>query len=401
MWEKIATAAPRQDVFSKLGSARLAEIPAGKLSDMDYLSKIAQESDELFPKKAAVQKRAEIRKRIIAMQPAADARLSSLLPRIKHALDASSPAIPAETLGMGHSLKEVITTMLALGMVPTASESKTLHDLFVGKPEGSYGICRPLASKLAPLIPYRSFTAPVLIRRISVLTKAPEAVKLAYPMMPPVPAPMRRPQQEPTPFDKGVKHGVLAALAFLLAPAGLKRFVLDHPMALLMAGAPLVTAGKMLTSNEPLVSGQYDLAGPRDSLYNDDWRSRFAKMQARPVTVIKTGEDLSESTKHFQSTWSGMSGLIGLADIWRDNSSSAVSEFGNQFPALLSESILSKSAQEIGEVTKMLKTASSLALGEDLSFDSLPTTNRTASGDLLILSLSEKLLAMKGERHNG
>lgn len=395
MWEKIAAAGPRQNVFSKLGSAHLADLPVGRLADMKYLEKVAEERSEKHAsvnKKATVHKRAEIQKRIIAIQPQADAKLSRLLPRVKEALDQGAPSITPDMLAGVQSLKEALITMLTLGMTPTRAESKTLFDVFTGKPEGIHQYSPTLASRLAPLIPQRSFAGPVLVKRIQILLASP-TTKTAAQMTPRI-----YKQEAPSDFEVGLKKGILTALAFLMAPPGLRDFVMNHPIPLLLAGAPLIAAGRVLTSKEPLVSGEYDLAGPSNSIYNDDWRSRFAQMQARPVTVIKTGEDLSQASQNVLSHWSGISGLIGLSDLWYDGSDRAVSVFDNQFPALLKDSILSKSAQEIGEVSHLLKTATSLSGERPFSLDDLPQTDRTASADLLVISLAEKLIPTKGER---
>ncbi len=396
MWEKIASAAPGSNVFSKLGSAALAELPAGRLGDMQYLQKVAEQRSDGLPKKAAVQKKAEIKKRILAVQPQADLEVSKLLPQVKQALEAAAPSIPEHILRQAQSIKSALVTLLSLGMLPTPQEHKTLHSIFTGIPEGSHRYCPTFASALAPYIPHRSYAAPVLVRRIQVLIKNPSVKTAAE-----APRKEIKADKEDSAFSQGMKQGILAALAYILAPQGVRDAVngavKNHPIPLLLAGVPLYMAGKALTSDKPLVSGQYDLAGPQSSLYNSDWRSRFAAMQARPVTVIKTGEDLSQKEEYGQSVWAGIPGLVGLHSLFDGDLNHAVSVFGSQFPALLDNSILSKSAAEVGEVAKILKTAASLSVDGAVDFDSLPLTDRTASGDLLILGLSKRLLNSKGE----
>ncbi len=283
MWTKVAGAAP----LMKLGSAELAQTPAGLWTDPKYIEERAYQNKHAssMTSTASVAKSAEIKKQIpVEMDVEATKRLNKAFVLAKQALDASAPDIPQETFA-GHTLGEILSTMLYLGMVPKGSEAAGLWNTFVG--EGgkvSMASCGPenfsvdLAEKLAPFIEKRSFVAPILVNRMLAL-ETPALKKEAM-----------------SDTGAGLAAGAAAALTAILSgsSSGIMKFVSNHPF---IAAILLGTGIKMMrTAGGPgskLTSGNFTVADPTRGFYNNDWQRRFIDLQSRPVAVIKTGAALN------------------------------------------------------------------------------------------------------------
>lgn len=287
MWEKIASAGG----LAKMGSAELADIPAGLLSDPKYIDEWIYHKKQAARAKgitsvASVNKKAEIRKEIPAtMDVEATKKLNKAFVLAKQALDASSPDIPASSF-KGHSLAEILSTMLYLGMTPKPSEAKSLWETFVGEDGqfhsascGPENVSQTLAVKLAPWVPHRSFASPILAHRMIALKKTAGHAKTA----------------QSTDVGAGLAIGAATALAAILggSSTGLMRFVSNHPfMTAILLGAGLKAMRTAGGPSSSMTSGNFTVADPTRGFYNNDWQRRFIDMQSRPVTVIKTGAAL-------------------------------------------------------------------------------------------------------------
>lgn len=318
MWTKVASAAG-ENPFSKLSSAYLATVPSGKLNDLKYLQeKVAELQDgnqkpSAITKKSAVVKDAEITKRIPVMKEETLAHLDKIVPPTQALLEATSPSLPpavlAELKRIAPSLGNVLSTAILLGITPKADE---LEALGVGSecPALSPDLYLPeLAEALLPFLAQRSYARPHLVRRVVGLANAldngdHELSKKAqtigdvmaegrtrYPSVVP-----RPPQIHP-----GFLVGMAAALYALFGPhAGplaskFGRHLADHPLIYAALAATALASANQLSGAQN--AGIYDVDSTPHPLYNNLWQSRFAQMQARPVTVIKTGAVDTEVAK--------------------------------------------------------------------------------------------------------
>lgn len=333
MWEKIASAA---SPLSKLSSAQLAEIPAGKLADMKYLQeKVASNEQE---KLSAVKKTGHIDKRIIAVsQPQAVEKLKKALTQVKMALDTQSKSIPVEILKSA-SLDQVITTMASLGMCPTQSERSSLYEIFAGK-DGTVPPITGHASQLnlallkalAPYADDRSFLRPIMLRRITILGPMPSVEKTAATgdilkglagsaassgaslvggAAKVVGSTAAGTALGGASLAKGVvrqgiaiTEGVLTALGGIFGvnltnyersatshmSPGFAGLIAKYPILAGLVGAMLLRKMMPPTQSKSVSSGNFTVANPTQGFYNNDWQRRFMDMQSRPVSVIKTG----------------------------------------------------------------------------------------------------------------
>jgi hypothetical protein len=398
MWEKIASAA---DPMSKLSSAFLAELPPGKLADIDFLTKAASAIEQegyvarekkaaLMSKRANIAKKAEIRKQIPALaHPEFTERLQKSVSLTKRALDAAAPSIDMFEL-QKYGLAKILMTMLTLGMVPKENEAADLVRLFAPdvklEPKLS-DFSLALAHKLMPMMPERSFLKPYLVRRVVVLASKPdEVVKTAAPK---------------EGFNPGLAAALLAAVGTLLYnKPGIGRLITEHPILSVALGAFAIRSMR-LSGGPPSAAtfGQVSLADPTRGFYNTDWQRRFAEMQARPVTVIKTGsqhgktsEVSSDRETLLNYGFDGTSLMFALDGI----SPQPAVEFIENNPYLFKGGALSKHASEVSSrVSELISSARRIvktASLDDLEFLSMiPEKDRSTVWDLAILSAANKI----------
>lgn len=356
MWELISRPG---NALAKVGSARLADTPSAQ-----WLDKIAEAAQE---KRGSIAKKSEIRKQILAVSAPAAAKLSKTLPIIKAALQAKEPELPLTAMmSGGERASDILASMLALGMTPTAAEAKTLGSVFIAKPAEMPVVRLTIIRRLAPMIPSRSYAPMVLLQRLAELGQIKSAAQM----------PQRR-EEPPSDFAKGFKKGLLAALAAVLAPDSLKKLLADHPIPLLLAGVPLLQAGRVMMSDRPLVSGQADIAAGSRPLYNEDWRRRLEDLQTRPVTVIKTAVDTSSpSTIWSKPALTGVSAAIAFGD------QMTATELAAAAPSLFDGSILASA-----DLAKAAADAATRAseLNPESAVTALPPRIAAAGVEYLIL----------------
>jgi hypothetical protein len=395
MWEKIAS--PAGSLLSKLGSAELAETSAKNWFDDKYLQeKVAMKTEAWEEKKsaqgsaktAAIRKNSTITKEIpvSSVKPLFAERLKRILPAAKRALDATSPDLDMNQL-RGYSLPQILSTLLALSMVPKNTESEALYSLFVGGSNmdptafGPHAFSPGLAKKLAPMVPHRSFARPILMRRIVVLAKRPdgELMKLSA----------AHPDQKA--FHAGLAAGLLAAaLAYTGHGAALGNLFAEHPILATILGAGAIKGLHALGPGRPVVTGEVSLAEPGNPLYNTNWQRRFVEAQAHPVTVIKTGADQKHTL--FENTFGGIPFLLSL----EGTSQQPAIELLEHNPNILSGSLMTKESSELGQsiadvLTSARRFIKSASL-ENLEFlEIVPENSRNSVWDLAILNAADKI----------
>lgn len=392
MWEKIA--APAGGLLSKLSSAELAETSAKNWFDDAYLQEKVASKTEAWAEKTSAHKSASIHKKsaitkeipVTSVKPLFAARLKKLLPIAKMALDASSPDLDIDQL-KGYSLPQILSTLLALSMVPKSSESEALYNLFVKDSNmnptafGPHAFSPSLAKKVMPLVPERSFARPILVRRIIILAQKPEAdiKKLAAE------------GADHKSFHAGLAAGLLAAaLAYTGHGAALGNLFAEHPILATILGAGAIRGLKALGPGRPLVTGEVSLAEPGNPLYNTNWQRRFAEAQAHPVTVIKTGAD--QKPNLFEDTFGGIPFLLSLEGISRQ----PAIELLEHNPNILSGSLMTKESGELGQniadvLTSARRFIKSASL-ENLEFlEIVPEHSRNSVWDLAILNAADKI----------
>lgn len=241
MWEKIAS--PATNLLSRLGSAEAAETSAKNLFDDAYLQRKVAEKTEAWVEKtsekrsakkvASVTKDATITKEIptTTVKPLFAEKFGKYLPIAKHALDEASPDLDTDKL-KGFSLAQILSTLLALGIVPKASESEELYKLFAGhsnqdpKAFGPHAYSPMLARRLMPIVPERSFARPILLRRIIILSERPEAEL------------KKTAGGEKQSFHAGLAAGLIAAaLAYSGHGTALGNLFAEHPILASILGA--------------------------------------------------------------------------------------------------------------------------------------------------------------------
>jgi hypothetical protein len=268
MWEKIAHG--KAGALAKVGSAELAE--RGVLYSID---------GKQITKTASVHKSAEITKQIPAVStPVAVEKLKKALHQVKCALDKTASEIPMSAFDDAGTLNQCIASMLLLGITPTASEEKSLQDIFIGdagKNTLTFGnlsnsINMKVIKALAPYAASRSFYRPALMDRISGLQKSAAIGSGAVGTM--------------------LAAGLIAeALSNqspkMTMPTGIGDLFAKHPVLAGIMAAILLKS--MSGPKKMVVDGNFTVADPSQPLYNNDWQRRFVEMQNRPVAVIKTG----------------------------------------------------------------------------------------------------------------
>ena len=191
MWQKVAGVA---NPFQKLSSAQLAEIPAGKLHDVQYLMKKVAENEELSKrataKSASVRKSAEITKRIEATVPKQTLEhMEKVLPPAQLALRATETSIPSDHLQkikeLAPTIEHLLSTILLLGIQPHPEELAGLDA--PKRPLGAHLFDGSVAQELLPYIEKRSYARPYLARRMIELAdkveQNPEVIKEATVML--------------------------------------------------------------------------------------------------------------------------------------------------------------------------------------------------------------------------
>lgn len=403
MWSKVASAAG-DNPFAKLGSAELAALPPGKINDLSYLRKIATDREalnkEAVKKSAAVSKSAYIKKQIPVQVPAPKVvcKLEEIIPIAKLALEANSPNIDINVFH-GHTLPEALVTLLAMGIVPKRDEMSGMHELFVAhQPSvldkltaGIDNFSRALADKLVPYVEGRSFSKPILLKRLmktAALSPA-ELRKLAE-------------DESVKPAHVGIAAAIAAALYAMMSggaekrSAGMGRLIADHPFIAMALGAGMIKTLRNLNPSRQVESGQITLADPTRGLYNNDWQSRFRDLQTRPVSVIKTGSEMEPIANQLID---GMSLLFQHANLSKQAASQhPVTDFILQNPSKFELGLIGAYAdgQNVSEkIGSMMASASRLiksaSLGNLEFLEMLPDTDRDVVWDLAIINAADEI----------
>ena len=415
MWTKIASAA---NPYQQLGSAYLATLPPGKLNDVTYLmGKVAEQRETYSKKLADVKKKATISKRVeVKTTPAFAQKMEYTIPAAKAMLQADSPSLSAvdiEKIRATHAtLPQVLSTFLALGMIPKEGEIVELY------PEGhSHKITKEavafypkVAEVLEPYVSERSFSRPVLVSRILKLaqrleegnveiTKKAEEIRTL----------MRResPKDSHALFMAGLLAAAYALFSKQVGPVlgGLGSIFTKYPYLAYPLSAAMISGARTLSG--PADSGFSSVDANTEGLYNKNWQSRFAEMQARPVTVIKTGAaqaDTELARKFFYGVPSlfllSKTGSVrsDLLESQAEQRPGAISQFITENPEIVSEGLLGEAlsgrsfqervsgALESGK--RVIKTASI----RDLEFlETVPRNDQKLFYDLAILDAADRI----------
>lgn len=404
MWTKVASAANPYKSFS---SAELASLPLGKIADLSYLSKVAEER---IPHKAAsVKKNAEITKRIElpAQQPKIVTTMERTIPIADRLLEATSPTIPANLLA-GVDPAKLLSTFLFLAMAPKKEEiSSSSSDISIENfdPE--------LAKRLLPFVAERSYARPVLCRRIVILAKKledhdPATIKTAQSIAELSSEEANRKSSAPS---AGTVAGVIAALYAIFGPhmpvlrlGG--QLMSEYPFLAVALGAGALQAARTLQG--PAKSGIYSIDDPNQGLYNIGWQSRFARQQARPVAVIKTGAaehkiDSALARKVYYglpAIWLGSKALKAKQDIEQTQGKQpgAVSRFISDNPELIGGGLIAEHlsgkpvSKRISSLLESGKRITKHASIQNLDFlTSLPESEQDLVWDLAILDAASRI----------
>ena len=442
MWTKIAGAA---NPYNSIGSAQLAELPAGKIADLSYLTKKAEEIREAAASKLgvatklAVTKGASITKRIeLKVSPALEDRLENTVPVTKKILQDVSPSVEPALFNALHDsgvpLTDLIKTMADLGIEPKPEEMRYLAVKYRPVAEDLVASSEPAFSDVAALalLPYlgsRSFLRPALLSRIvsaaDIVEENPDLVKSATERVIQssrslrefVAENQRKPETNPAYIA-----GAVAALYLIFGKAvsesglgSLGRFIANHPVAALPIMVPLVAglagagaaAKSSVFSSRPRTTGFYNVDANLDGVYNKSWQSRFADMQARPVAVIKTGSarwsdfDPSLAKKvlyGIPAIYVGTNVLKGTIGATPQNQHGPVKRFISENPGLLSGGLLMEHltgapiSKRISSVFKSGKRAVKTASIQNLDFlRSLPENEQELIWDIAILDAADRI----------
>jgi hypothetical protein len=403
MWEKIASAADNS--LDKIGSAELAETSAKNWFDDAWVHrKIAMKAEAWEEKRSAKRsesgseltqdKFADIRKNstitkeipVTSVKPLFLERLKRILPLAKHALSEESPDMDMDQL-KGFSLAQIVSTLVALGIIPKASESHKIYELFAGHSNqdatsfGPHAFHPDLARRLIPIAEQRSFARPILVRRIVILAKKPESElrKMA-----------EEHDHKSQAFHAGLAAGILAAaLAYSGHGGAIGSLIANHPILTSIFGAAAIRSLRTMGPASTVTTGEVSLAEPGNPLYNTNWQRRFAEAQAHPVTVIKTGADQQTV---FEDTFGGIPFLMALEGI----SQQPAIQFLEQNPNILSRSLMTKESsalsQDVADVLTSARRFIKSASLESMEFlEIVPETSRHLVWDLAILHAADKI----------
>jgi hypothetical protein len=420
MWTKVASAL---NPYRALGSAQLAELPAGTLNNPEYLLKKVAEQQEFAREKlgtqkiSAVSKNATITKRVeFTASPKLVSRLQESVPTSKALLQETSPSLSEksfEEMAKNHvSLQQLLSTMAVLGMEPTLEESGHILKAFGAVPEhlslGPTHFHEGVSRRLLPLVSERSFARPVLTRRIVGLANKldagdAETVKKAEAIQDIM---LRKPQ------DKGMHPGYLAGLAAALyalfgphatgLAQGIGKAMADYPYILLPLGMGALAGYKVLST--PTQTGFYNVDDSLAGLYNKSYQSRFAEMQARPVTVIKTGAakaDPELAKKIFYGVpaiYLGSKVLKAREESHPEKQPGTISHLIASNPELLSVGLIGEHlagrpvSQRVGKAIESGKRIIKSASIRDLEFlEAVPESERELIWDVAILDAADRI----------
>lgn len=428
MWTKIA--GPAGNPFMGLSAAQLAELPPGKIADLSYLTKRAEEQRELAAEKlgastktAVSVKNAAIKKRIeLKMAPDLATRLETTIPVAKDALQARSPSIPRGAIDRIHSqgagLKEVLSTYAALGMEPKQDEMERLVSRYRPKAEmlaeyvpSSESVSEKVAAELIPYFEKRSFYRPVLLRRIVELSNGLDTGthKIAQDLRG-----VNRSVSEGHAIKPAYVAGLVAALytlfrSHLTEPrSGLSQLVSKFPIITIpLAVGAGVTLNSLFGSDEKKLpaTGFYSVDANLDGLYNRPWQSRFADLQARPVTVIKTGAAKTYDTELAKKMFIGIPSLYVASHLAKAKAEAnphsqpgIISKTLADHPDVLSAGLIAEHvagrpvSKRVGAVVNSAKRLFKTASINDLAFlAAVPETERELIWDLAILNAGDRI----------
>jgi len=421
IWTKVASPS---NPYRLLGSAQLAELPEGKIADPAYLLKKVAEQTELAKEKlaqgkvAAVNKKSSITKRIeVNVSPEFERKVEEAVPVSKALLQSTAPALKNELIARikhDYPLKSILSTLAALAMEPKTEE---LGPLLEGvKPEdlermklGPEHFNPDLAKLFLPLVSERSFARPILVRRIVILArkledKDPETVKKAEAIQ----DLMSKDTRSDRAVHPGYIAGFAAALYALFGPhatgltSGLGKMFAEYPYIFLPLAAGAIAGSKLLMS--PMRSGLYNIDDSTQGLYNKSWQSRFAEMQARPVTVIKTGAakaDPELAKKLFYGVpaiYLGSRILKAHEESHPHKQPGTISHFVATNPDVLSAGLIGEHlagrpiSQRIGKAIESGKRIIKSASLQNLEFlEAVPESERELIWDLAILDAADRI----------
>lgn len=420
MWTKIAGAANH---FDGVPSAFIAEAVN---SGGDFMQKVASYREE-HKKSATITKR-------INLAPHFAKLVDETLPRANAMREKMIPQLPKEAVDKLAELPldQVLSTFAGMGMMPTKQEFDRLVIRFIitNKDKMHAGfeemdtmvgnLIRPecfndsIAEAISPMMPDRAMLRPFLLQQLLKVkemldAKDPQATKIAEdlrslnvesvkPANPPV-----------TPATIVGLIAVMYALATQHAAGGalggLGSFIKDNPFLALALGAGAMR-GVQVASQKPAPVGMYDVDDPNRSFYTNDWQSRFARMQARPVSVIKTGSLNKQAVDDalFRKVYYGVPAVLAAGHIAKakndadPRSAGPVSKFIGNHPKAIASGMLmhhvltKKAGAEIAgaldSVSRLLKTAS---IADEEFLGMLPDEDYIRIADLAILQTAKEI----------
>jgi hypothetical protein len=400
-----------------LGSADLADLPPGKIGDLEYLSKVAAERHEISLEKrgratktAVAVKSADITKRVIMnVKPEFKVHLDQVVPVSKSLLQEHAPTIPREALermiAAQANLAQILSTFASLAMTPKREEIQHLLVRLNPKTEeisaldSAHAQFHPgVAEELIPYLADRSFLRPSLTKRILHLADGlerndPHILKHADAIL--------SSKRELEDKKDQRAYSVMLALALFAA----RHMIAAHPILSLALGAGAAAGLKTLTGRgEPRVSGFYGVDDTTTGLYNKDWRSRFADMQARPVTVIKTGAAKKVNTDLAKKLYYGVPAIFAASkglEISQQASQrqpGQVSSFIAHNPEILSAGLIGEHitgkpiSSKVSEILASGKRLMKSASVQDLEFlDAAPEDDRELLRDIAILDAATRI----------
>lgn len=422
MWTKVASAS---NPYKMLGSAQLAELPAGTLNNPEYLLKKAEEQKEVAQEKLGQSKKAAVKKATMTKRiefkvtPEFREKLEKAVPTSKALLQEISPSVKEgiiEELAKAHvSLQQLLSTMAVLGMEPKTDEvsrilkafspdQKSLEGMELGPEHFHEGV----AQQFLPIASERSFARPVLVRRIIILAKKlddkdPVIVKKAETIRELM---TKEPKHEG--MHPGYIAGLAAALYALFGPHatglanGIGKIFSEYPYVALPLTFGALAGMQVLKG--PAQSGFYNIDGSLDGLYNRSYQSRFANMQARPVTVIKTGAAKADpvlAKKIFYglpAIYLGSKASKAYEESHPEKRPNTVTHFIADNPDLLSVGLIGEHiagrpvSQRIGKAIESGKRIIKSASIRDLEFlEAAPETEREILWDLAILDAADRI----------
>lgn len=432
MWTKVAGAA---NPYRSIGSAELAELPPGKIADLSYLSKVAEErqviASEKFgaAKKIAVSKSAEITKRIeTTLQPKTVDHLERVIPPSKALLQETSPTLPPEVIArlreLAPSIAHLLSTMIAMGIEPKKEEvsgllgSEMTQETLSSMELSPDLVSDPVAEVLGPFAGERSFARPILIKRILILAKKlddgdPEIIKKAETIQDLMSSSVAR---RPPSIHPGYVAGVLAALYALFGhhagpmAQGAGKIMANHPLITLALGATGLAALNSLTGTT--TTGLYSVDDRSRGLYNNDWQSNIVRMQSRPVTVIKTGAVKKYDSELAKKVFFGIPAIYAasqVAKIKKDTSESrgrrpgVVTNLMASHPDVISGGVLAEHlmgrpiSQHVSKAIESGKRLFKHASIQDIEFlSSIPEEQKPLFWDLAILDAATRITEKLG-----